>query len=617
VEQRLGVLDAVIAAEPDVGWDLLVKLLPENYSIGANTVKPKYREAGASQKEVITRGLVARNYKEVVSRAIQAAGERPDRWVVLVPHLASFAPEERSDAVEALETVAARLSGEGKVAIWTELKTEVNKHRAFQTADWAMKGGDLDRLQSLLDKLQPDDIAQQIAWLFDEHMPHVPSDSDLPRYEAIEPERQRAIARLFSAEGDSGILRLLRQVKLPQTVTAPAVVAMGDAERVASVVDEAFSSGTDSQVVSLLSAHARFQFGDSWASIITAALSSGRWSREQIKILILSWRDERPTWDFVHSLGGETEKQYWAESPIQWVNGSGEDLDFAARRLLDAGRPLAAIRAMHHSANEISTGVIFELLDRAVNEMNSHPDHATTNLSHEIDDLLQTLRNRRDVAPTEIAAREYAYLPLFRYREKNLTIHTLLAQDPSLFVSVLVDVFKPESGEAREPSEEQVTRAKIGYMLLSDFKIVPGVSDGQLDIDKLAEWIMEVRRIAVEKDRTTMADEYVGKGLAHTPADSDGMWPDRRVAELIEKLGSKKIEQGISIERFNMRGATWRGPYEGGKEERALASHIRGWANARKAFPRTFSLLNGMADSWEREAAREDEEARQDAMRFE
>jgi hypothetical protein len=272
---------------------------------------------------------------------------------------------------------------------------------------------------------------------------------------------------------------------------------------------------------------------------------------------------------------------------------------------------------MHHSAEDISTHVIFELLDRAIEELNSKPDHGSTNLAYEIDDLLQTLRNREDVSPADIARREYAYLPLFGYLEKNLTIHTLLAEDPSLFVSVLGEVFKPESGEPREPTQEQVARAKIGYRLLSEFKTVPGVSDGKFDVEKLTVWIMEVRRIATENDRPTMADEYVGKVLTHTPPDSDGMWPDQRVAALIEKLGSDKIEQGISIERFNMRGMTVRGPYEGGDQERGLVTQIRGWANARKSFPRTFSLLTHIAESWESEAEREDERARQDAMRFE
>jgi hypothetical protein len=617
VEQRLGILDAIVAAEPEVGWDLLLKLLPENYGVGSNTPKPRYREAGASQKEVITRGLVVRTYRETISRTIEAAGNHPDRWVTLVSHLASFAPTERTKAVEVLESIATQLSVEGKNAIWTELKTEVNRHRAFQSADWSMKGADLDRLQVLLDKLQPGDTVEQIAWLFDEHMPHVPSESNLPSYEAIEPERQKAIARLISADVDTAITRLLRRAKLPQTVTAPAVVVLGTPERVAAIVDEEFGAGADMQSISLMSAHARFQFGDSWSSIISAGLLSHRWSRDQVNILVLSWRDERATWDFLHSLGPEIEDQYWKQSPIHWVQGGTEDLEFAARKLLDAGRPLAAIRAMHHSAGEISTEILFELLDAAINELSSSPDHASTNLSYEIDDLFQVLRNRVEVAPVDIARREYTYLPLFGYREKNLTIHTLLAQDPPLFVSILVDVFKPESGEPREATEQQVARAKIGYRLLSEFKIVPGTVNGELDTSKLSEWITEVRKIATENDRPTMADEYVGKVLAHTPTDPDGVWPDKKVAELIEKLGSKKIEQGISIERLNMRGATWRGPFDGGDQERTIANQVRGWANARKFFPRTFSLLNTMADSWEREGALMDEQAKQDAMKFE
>jgi hypothetical protein len=400
-------------------------------------------------------------------------------------------------------------------------------------------------------------------------------------------------------------------------MTGPAVAAMGDPSRVAAVIDEAFRAAMNGQVISMLSGQARYQLRDAWSSIISVGVSSGRWSREQVKILVLFWPDERETWEFISSLGVETEKEYWAESPIQWIRGSGADLDFAAQKLLEAARPLAAIRAMHHSAEKLSAGVIFELLDRAVDELNAKPSHASTNLAYEIDDLLDSLRNRPEVSPADIARREYAYLPLFGYLEKKLTIHGLLAEDPSLFVSILIDVFKPESGEKREPTDEQVSRAKTGFRLLSEFKTVPGVSEQGFDPAKLAAWIAELRKIAKENDRARIADEYVGKVIAYTPVDADGMWPDRRVAEQIEELASDKIEQGISIERFNLRGMTVRGPFEGGDQERELAGQIRNWTDARKSYPRTFSLLRHMVESWQREADREDERARQDAMRFE
>jgi hypothetical protein len=197
-EQRLSVIDAIVGAEPDVGWALLLKLLPEYSSIGSNTSKPRYREAGGSQKAIITRGLVAQTYKEIIRRTIQAAGDRPDRWRVLISKLASFAPLERLKAIESLESFSDGLSEEGRLAIWTELKAEVNRHKAFQSAAWAMKGADLDRLQSLVDRLQPADLVEQIAWLFDEHLPHIPTESGIARHEAIEDCRREAVVRLIA-----------------------------------------------------------------------------------------------------------------------------------------------------------------------------------------------------------------------------------------------------------------------------------------------------------------------------------------------------------------------------------------------------------------------------------
>lgn len=43
-------------------------------------------------------------------------------------------------------------------------------------------------------------------------------------------------------------------------------------------------------------------------------------------------------------------------------------------------------------------------------------------------------------------------------------------------------------------------------------------------------------------------------------------------------MASDEAELGIQVERFNMRGAQFRGMFEGGGQERALASRVREWA---------------------------------------
>jgi len=62
LDQRLAALDYVVDRESAVGWDLLVKLLPQHLDAGHNSPKPRYREAGASARELLTNGRVAQGY---------------------------------------------------------------------------------------------------------------------------------------------------------------------------------------------------------------------------------------------------------------------------------------------------------------------------------------------------------------------------------------------------------------------------------------------------------------------------------------------------------------------------------------------------------------------------
>jgi hypothetical protein len=121
-----------------------------------------------------------------------------------------------------------------------------------------------------------------------------------------------------------------------------------------------------------------------------------------------------------------------------------------------------------------------------------------------------------------------------------------------------------------------------------------------------------------EADRTDIAEEYIGRVLAHAPNDPvDQAWPHRAVRDVIEELVSDAVEEGIRVERFNMRGVVSKAVFEGGGEERAMAEQARNWATIVARWPRTSAMLRRIARMWDAEGNREDQRARQDQMRRE
>src|SRR5208337_5070948 len=101
-----------------------------------------------------------------------------------------------------------------------------------------------------------------------------------------------------------------------------------------------------------------------------------------------------------------------------------------------------------------------------------------------------------------------------------------------------------------------------------------------------------------------------GNVLAHSPSDSDGVWPAVPIRELIEFTQSRDLEKGIIIGVCNKRGVTSRGMTDGGTQERGLAQTYRAWSRATELhWPRTAALLEDLATSYEREAVWHDEDA--------
>jgi hypothetical protein len=90
------------------------------------------------------------------------------------------------------------------------------------------------------------------------------------------------------------------------------------------------------------------------------------------------------------------------------------------------------------------------------------------------------------------------------------------------------------------------------------------------------------------------------------------------VADVIERLKSDDLERGIRTERYNMRGVYTKAMFEGGVQERDLAERYRGWARqVSGSHIRTRALVNAIAESWEADAKRADDDAARDRLRFE
>lgn len=218
----------------------------------------------------------------------------------------------------------------------------------------------------------------------------------------------------------------------------------------------------------------------------------------------------------------------------------------------------------------------------------------------------------------EIAQLEYAYLGLMRYEEEPLTVYSLLASDPEMFVEVLSEVFKGKNAPSDlEITEAMKVRAEISYDLLSAFKTLPGLHDGVISAAELSEWVTKVRSLAAAKGLGEIGDQRIGFVLAHAPQNPDeAFWPPSAVCNVVENVASEQVERGFAFECFNKRGVYRKGMNEGGAQEREYAERYQRWADATTAYPRTSGMLMAISEDWLRQAERADVRAEQGKMKI-
>ena len=78
--------------------------------------------------------------------------------------------------------------------------------------------------------------------------------------------------------------------------------------------------------------------------------------------------------------------------------------------------------------------------------------------------------------------------------------------------------------------------------------------------------------------------------------------------DLLEDLTGNHVREGVEIGRFNSRGVTSRGMYQGGRQERTLAETYDDWSRrVAPRWPNTARILRDLARTYREWAEREDD----------
>lgn len=621
LNQRIAVLDTLIARESDVAFDLLDHLVYVHFDSAHPSARPGWRDEDAGAGHGVTPSEQHEMLTAAADRLIACSGGHPHRIARLIEKIRVF-DAARTEAILALvdDFAKSSASDSDREIIRTALRKRIDWHCNDDKTSGAALDNELRAVEDLYERLSPQDIVIRHYWLFAEGWPNLPTrvrdDNYGERGQLVETFRINALQEVYAERGLVGVEQLAAAcTNQPYVGVSLTKLELEVADLAKWIVEKGGDLTSREPLMMTIRGLLRTLAAPRSTVLIRAVLEEGKkhgWDAGQtVRFLVLA-REERATWDIVASCGAEVEKAYWATTnPGFWLRSDVSDFEFALRRLLEVGRPRSALQVCHLDLETVDARLLAEMLERMLKGEESDgslPD------SWHIGKAIERLEASGVLDRDRLIRLEFGLIPALGYdgEQRAKSLYDAITSDPQLFTELLCVLYKSASGERGAPlSEAMRTAAEIAWRVLHHCRRQPGTQpDGSIDRNAFIRFIDEARELCREADRLRVCDSTLGQILAYAPGGSDGLWPFEPARDVLDRPELEDMRRGFQSGVRNKRGTTSRAYDEGGGQERTLADTYRSYARAlQSSHAYVAAALEGIARSYENDGMREDIEA--------
>ena len=624
-DDRLAAVRMLRRSHGSVAWPIMLSMLPGSRNMQMPENRPRYRDWKQADS-VVTQAEYARMVTSIAEMILEDVGRGADRWVDLLEHIADLPEEMCCRALADLNRLAdTHLDEAFRSRVWPKLRALVTHHREHSDANWAYSETELAPFDQVLDRLRPAEPAISYGDLFSSGLTFVDGVGAVDGWEAFQEavgKRQAEAVKAILCDGEVGaVLEFAKSVDQPHRVgfALAGLDATMDID-ILMVMDTAPEAVT--QVA--LGYFARRFAALGWEGIDRLVAEHDLSPRVVADLYRAPPPVELP-WARVDALGTEVATEYWARASYYDI-GIPEELSQlleVSRRLREAGRidlarTLLVARCKIHAPHPEFAEEAAAYLEQWIQHPLPEPEHAGMT-GWELTTLLKVLdRHREDLGTGRVAAIEWQYHPVLHHYPgfSSPNLYREMVRDPDLFAWMIELAYKPanaSSGDQPPQSEAQRLMVLNAFDVMHSWpssQVAPGLDDeGRVDEELLNGWVDRSRERLTEIDRADVGGTMIGTALAASPADPNGEWPGVAVRDLIERLRSDDVDNGLYMAIRNQRGFTSRSPTAGGDQERELVENYSEKSRRFKEWPRTAAIFASLAQSYEHEAAIHDREA--------
>lgn len=255
--------------------------------------------------------------------------------------------------------------------------------------------------------------------------------------------------------------------------------------------------------------------------------------------------------------------------------------------------------------HKVDTQKLFSCFD-GIEEMTHVSENQMT--SYHLEQLLQTLQNAfmedKDKC-VRISRLEIFFMNLLQWKDMRC-FQRIIKESPELMAQLVDVIFKHDVEENKSETFNENVLHNM-YSLYEKAKFCPTEMNGEVQEEKLNEWITTYKRLLTENHQASMFEPTLGRLLSFSPKGRDGYEPCEAVRLAIEKYGNDRLISRYQSAVYNRRGIF---SPSAGKKEFEMAEDFRATAEYLEPdYPKTAKIFFGLYETYKRESERERKDA--------
>ena len=617
--ERLAALDIVKRISSPVGWDLLFALWPDCSAVITPPATPHFRAdwCPLTDAPVLRRDWnVYRN--GLVERALTWSDVTPSNLNRLVNHInRGIMPEDRAKIIDYLGELAlsTEYNDDDRYVVWNALCQLATSHYHHRASEWSLPEEEVDRLLELSDRWKPTSPVLRHLYLFD-HTPGLLDCAlhrDIDDYDQkVETHRQNALGEILAGPQAIDDLALLASRAVASLVLG---WMLADRQELNFWDIAYWADSSDRKLVTVMDGYLCRSLDQRGASWLQAVLDDSRLTAAQRAAVLRCVPAEWDYWEVV-ARNQDDDSAYWQTAEMRVL--PPDHMQYAIERLAACGRAWDAIDSVSLSIRSarqegVKTDLTADVLIGLLHIACTQESAKISSLSYEVGQVLDHIVELK-AGQVDVARLELLLYPLIGHYREPIVLHRTLAAEPHLFVRLMEVAHRDKTMLGMDRSAS----FRVAMSSLNGWRGCPGMTaDGELDVAVMQQWVDAARQGLAVADLSDVGDYEIGRLLANSPEDENGMWPLPAVCELIDEVGSDNLDEGFIAGTCRGLMSSVRGIYDGGQQEHESAQRYRALSRQIRSTSRhTARLLKKAADRYEDRATEEDEQAlvRQDAL---